>query len=161
MLTPQQFAKLFCYSDMNDINIQTLGYFIFRVYSNMVKLLNKELTRNGIDLQYPQFVIIMVLSRKEGFTQAELTYIVERDKASVSRNIVYLEEKGYVERKSPDGKKKQLFLTDKGKEIIPHLYQIATKNKETVLKGFTEDEKKDILEDLTKMYANLSSVLEK
>lgn len=146
---------------MTDINIQTLGYFMFRTFSNMIKLLNYELSESGLDIQYPQFAIMMVLSKNEGLSQAEMTEIIERDKSAVSRNISYLEEKGYVKRISEGRKKKLLFLTDKGKEIIPSLYRIASKNKETVLKGFSAKEKKYIQESLNKMFLNIISVIEK
>ena len=142
---------------MEDINIQTLGYFIFRVLSNMIKLLNYELTKRGLELQYPQFAMMMVLSKREGLTQAEMTNIVERDKASVSRNITYLEEKGYVRRSMDGGKKKCLFLTEKGKAIIPELYSIATKNKETVLQGFSDEERRTVTKMLERMFLNVTS----
>lgn len=145
---------------MGDINIRTLGYFIFRVLTNMIRLLNKELTREGLGIQYPQFAIMMVLSKKESLTQSEMTEIVDRDKAAVSRNISFLEEIGYVERRFDGGKKKRLYLSRKGKEIIPSLYRIANQNKETVLQGFSEEEKIFVMNSLEKMFLNLNMALD-
>lgn len=146
---------------MKDMNIQTLGYFLFRTFSHMVRLLNYELKASGLDLQYPQFAIMMVLSKKEGISQSELKNIVERDKASISRNVNYLEEKGYLKREAYDGKKKLLYLTDKGKDTIPMLYQIARKNQNTTLKGFSDEEKNTVLENLRKMYINISQITDR
>lgn len=159
MLTPQQFLCFFCYRDMTDINIQTLGYFIFRILTNMVKLLNNKLEEEGIDFQFPQFTIMMALSKSEGLTQAELTDFVQRDKASVSRNVSYLEEKGYVSRNKEGGKMKRLFLTDKGNAIIPRLYEIAHATKDATMTGFSETKKKEIMRNLEKMFRNVSSAL--
>lgn len=143
---------------MSDINIQTLGYFLFRSLTSMIRLLNYELNQSGLEIQYPQFAILMILSKKEGLSQSEMKDIVDRDKASVSRNLNYLEEKGYVKRRAHDGKTKLIYLTEKGKDTIPLLYQIARKNQETSLQGFSEEEKKIIIEGLRKIYINISQV---
>ena len=124
----------------------------------MIRLLNYELSQSGLEIQYPQFAILMILSKKEGLSQSEMKDIVDRDKASVSRNLNYLEEKGYVKRRAHDGKTKLIYLTEKGKDTIPHLYQIARKNQETSLQGFSEEEKKIIIEGLRKIYINISQV---
>lgn len=145
---------------MSDSNIQTLGYFIFRVLTNMIKLLNKELSQRGLDLQYPQFTIMMILSKIEGITQSDMADRIERDKASVSRNITYLEKKGYITRNFDGGKKKRIFLTQKGKDTIPVLYEIATQNKQTVMAGFSEDEKKYVIDSLEKMFLNVAKAVE-
>lgn len=124
----------------------------------MIRLLNYELSQSGLEIQYPQFAILMILSKKEGLSQSEIKDIVDRDKASVSRNLNYLVEKGYVKRRANDGKTKLIYLTEKGKDTIPHLYQIARKNQEISLQGFSEEEKKRIIEGLRKIYINISQV---
>ena len=146
---------------MKDIQIDTLGYFVNRVFSSMVKSLNNKLTEEGLDIQHPQFAILMVMSRKDGIDQSELTEYVGRDKASVSRTIKSLEEKGLVIVKPNGGKKKKIFLSEKGKDLIPKLYEIGHHNTEITLKGFSEKKAKDIFEMLDKMYLNVSSALEK
>ena len=143
---------------MSDINIQTLGYFLFRSLTSMIRLLNYELSQSGFEIQYPQFAILMILSKKEGLSQSEIKDIVDRDKASVSRNLNYLVEKGYVKRRAYDGKTKLIYLTEKGKDTIPYLYRIARKNQEISLQGFSEEEKKKIIEGLRKIYLNISQV---
>ena len=82
-----------------EIKIETLGYFVDRLFTNMVKFLNYELSAAGLDLQHPQFSILMVLGKNDGVSQSELTTFIDRDKASVSRNIKYLENRGYIIKK--------------------------------------------------------------
>lgn len=146
---------------MENVKINTLGYFVDRTFTNMVKYLNYELSASGVGLQHPQFTIMMVLGTKDGISQAEVTKIVDRDKASVSRNIKYLERKGYIEKEARDGRTNLIFLTEKGKEILPKLHEISTKDTEMTLKGFSESKRKAIYELLTKMYLNISSAIEK
>lgn len=126
----------------------------------MQELLNYELRQSGLNIQYPQFTILMILSKKEGLTQTEIAESEDKDKAAVSRNISLLEKAGYVKREADGGKKKRLFLTDKGKELIPTFYQIATKNKEAVMEGFSEEEKETIMASLERMFLNVSRAIE-
>ena len=142
---------------MKDIKIDTLGYFVDRTFTNMVKFLNYELTAAGLDIQHPQYTIMMVLGKNEGISQTQLTNVVDRDKASVSRNIKYLEEKDYIKKEKQDGRTSLIYLTEKGKEILPKLFEISTKDTENTLKGFSESTKKRIYKILTKMYINISS----
>lgn len=146
---------------MNMIQINTLGYLVDRTFSNMVKFLNYELLAKGLDFQHPQFIILMILSKYDGLSQTELTTFIDRDKGSVSRNITYLESKGYIIRRMEGGKKKIIYLTEKGKSIIPILYDISDNNMNTSLKGFSEKNKKAIFEMLRKMSDNVSIELEK
>lgn len=146
---------------MIEFQIDTLGYSIDRIFSNMVKFLNYNLTNEGLEIQHPQFAILMVLSKKDGLEQSALSEYSNRDKATVSRNIKCLEEKGYLHVIPDGGKKKKIFLTEKGKNLIPKLYEIGRQNTETTLKGFSEKKKKEIFDMLHKMYLNISSVTEK
>ena len=140
-----------------DIQIDTLGYYVDRVFSCMVKFLNDKLAECGLEFQHPHFAILIVLSKKDGLDQSALTEFIHRDKAAVSRNIKYLEEKGYVVRRFEGGKKKKVFLTEKSRRVIPVLYDIAAQDTTTTLKGFSESQKKSVYKMLTKMYENISS----
>lgn len=144
-----------------EIKIETLGYFVDRLFTNMVKFLNYELSAAGLNLQHPQFSILMVLGKNDGVSQSELTTFIDRDKASVSRNIKYLENRGYIIKKKDDGRTKLICLTEEGKGILPKIYEIANKDTEMTLKGFSEGKKKIIYDSLTKMYSNISSAIEK
>lgn len=146
---------------MEVVKIDTLGYFVDRTFTNMIKFLNYELSVKGLKLQHPQFAIMMVLRAKDGISQSEITEIVDRDKASVSRNIKYLEGLGYIKKEAIDGRANRIFLTEKGKKILPILNEISTKDTEMTLKGFSESKKKEVFEILTKMYLNISTAIEK
>ena len=156
----QQFLFSRCFSFMKDIQIDTLGFFVDRVFSYMVKSLNKKLNEECFDIQQPQFAILMVMSKKDGLDQSTISEYVNRDKASVSRNIKSLVEKGYLNVKPYGGKKNKIFLSDKGKELIPTLYEIGRYNTLTTLKGFSEKKRGNIFKVLDKMYRNVSSVVE-
>lgn len=144
---------------MNDININTLGYYVDRTFTGMVKYLNYELKNHGLDIQHPHFAIMMVLSRNEGINQSVLASYVDRDKASVSRHLNYLEQKGYIERKFDGGCKNFIYLTEKGKSLVPTLYKISELDTENTLKGFSSKKQDEIYRILTKMYLNIISAI--
>ena len=133
---------------MNDIKIDTLGYFVDRTFTAMVKYLNYELKEHSLDFQHPHFAIMMVLSRNEGINQSTLASYVDRDKASVSRHLNYLEEKGYIDRKFDGGCKNFIFLTEKGKNLIPILNKISELDTENTLKGFAPKKERKSIKSL-------------
>ena len=160
LLKVQQFFNKHCYCYMKDIHIHTLGYYVDRTFTHMVKFLNYELGAAGLNLQHPQFAILMVVAHNEGISQALLTEYVGRDKASVSRNVRYLEKEGYIVRESADGKQKNIILTEKGRKILPLLHEISQKDTDFTLRGFTENQKKEVYKILEKMYINISCSIE-
>lgn len=142
---------------MEDIQIDTLGYYVDRTFTHMVKFLNYELSAAGLDIQHSQFAILMVLSKKNGISLSQINKYINRDKASLSRNIKFLEDKGYIRRDFEGGKKKNIFLTERGNNILPIIYEISQKDTDKTLKGFSESKRKAIYEILYKMYLNIST----
>lgn len=142
---------------MIDINVHTLGYYVDRTFTAMVKYLNYQLKEKGLDIQHSQFTVLMVVAHNEGINQSKIAKYVDRDRASVSRNLNYLEEKGYIERKFDGGCKNFIYLTEKGKRIIPLLIEISEGDTINTLKGFSPKKCKEIFKILTQMYINISS----
>jgi DNA-binding MarR family transcriptional regulator len=64
------------------------------------------------------------LNDREGITQQQLCAILSVDRALASRTMGFLEEQGYILRKrsSEDARSYELYLTDKGKAIMPELF---------------------------------------
>ena len=74
----------------------------------------------GIELTRPQFVLLKVLSEEDGQCQNDLAFITERDKTSMARLVSSMEKKGLVARKNDkhDLRKKNIFLSKAGKDIL-------------------------------------------
>ena len=142
---------------MIDINVNTLGYYVDRTFTAMVRYLNYALKQEGLDIQHPHYVIMMVVSHNEGINQSEISRYIDRDRASVSRNLNYLEKKGYLERRFDGGCKNLIYLTEKGKRIMPKLIEISEADTNNTLKGFSPKKSEEIFKILTKMYINISS----
>lgn len=139
-----------------EVTIETLGYYLDRALFGMIRLLNHTLAGSGLDLKHSQFTVLEALSVKNGISQTELSKILGKDPAAISRTLNYLEKKNYIVRESANGSRNRVLLTDKGKEIVPKLKEIADKVTEIGFTGFRESKKAETMKSLTKIYHNTS-----
>ena len=74
----------------------------------------------GLELTKEQFLVLKFLHDKDGRIQNELAFITNRSKTSLTRLIHTMEKKGLVIRtiSKNDKRAKNIFLTDKGKELF-------------------------------------------
>lgn len=140
--------------EIADFTVSTLGFYINRALSAMIRNLNKELKAAGLDIQHSHFVVLKFLSVKDSVCQSEISYISGKDKAAISRTLAYLEKNNYVVREAQNKCKYSVVLTDKGREIIPLINDIADKVTSKAFTGFRNGAKIRVIEDLTKIYSN-------
>ena len=88
--------------------------------------IHERFLTEGIELTRPQFVILKVLSEKDGRCQNELAIITERDKTSMARLVTAMENKCLVTRKTDkdDLRKKKIYLTQEGKKTLNKAWPI-------------------------------------
>lgn len=137
-----------------ELHIDTLGYYLDRALNVMVKKLNKLFVENDIDLQHSQYTVLKVLWCKDGLSQSQLSNILGKDPAAISRALNYLEGKGYIKRKSLNGKTKGVYLTDYAdskKNEIEHIAELVT---EISTKGMNDEQREILKELLTEIYCN-------
>jgi DNA-binding MarR family transcriptional regulator len=101
-------------------------------------------------------IFILILSEKEGISQKTLTDKVHFDKAHTTRMIQKLIDRDYVIRKQDEDDKRvyRLFLAEKGKQLVPELQSIMHRWHDTLLKGLSEAEKKELTRLLQKIASN-------
>lgn len=94
-------------------------------------------------------IFILKLYEKDGMTQNEITELLHFDKAHTARTLSKLIELGYVTKKHDEKDKRafRIFLTKKGKKIIPHLKKAIKDWNRILTSDFTKEEK-DILFNL-------------
>ena len=134
--------------------ISTIGYYINRALCSLIRRLNKELKEENLQLQHSHFSIMKIVSIREGLTQSELTSIIGKEKSGISRSMTFLEKEGYIERKALNGCTNRVFITEKGRNIIPVLDRVAAKVTNIAMTGFSEKKREDIKNCLTKIYEN-------
>ena len=136
------------------LDITTLGYYLDRALCVMIKSLNKELKEYNLDFQHSDFTILKVLSQADKLSQTDLARLLGKEKSGTGRSLSSLEKKGYIQRMAISGCKNEVCLSDKGKEIIPLLNEIADKVTEKAFKGFSAKKRNEMMESLTLIYKN-------
>lgn len=99
----------------------------FRLYSasrNMTRVYQPLLEQHG--LTYPQYILMMILFEKEAIDFKELSKIIDLTTATLTPIVKKLEADGYLlkEKNPEDGRKINVLLTDKGRDLKDELYHV-------------------------------------
>jgi DNA-binding MarR family transcriptional regulator len=94
------------------------------------------------NLKGPMFAFLLTLSQKDGCSQESLARYLKLSKATATRSITALEKEGYVyrERDEDDRRIYRVFISDKGREIIPLINKTLYEWNQILLSEFTEEE---------------------
>ena len=108
------------------------------------------------DLRGPEPSIISLLEFFDGSSQDDLASMLAIDKSGIARSVGILEDKGYVRREqdTENRRKNKIFLTDKGREMLPVINEKLSQWEDMLLKGYNEEERKAILSYLSLMVKN-------
>ena len=122
--------------------------------------INDNLQLQGQKLTRNQFIVLKILSKRDGICQNDLAFITERDKTSLTRLISSLEAKGMVKRKiaDDDHRKKMIFVTKKGVHNLQEAWPIMTNLEDKIAKGIDSNELANILSLLDKVQNNILSL---
>ncbi|QIK70485.1 MarR family transcriptional regulator [Erysipelothrix sp. HDW6C] len=100
------------------------------------------------DLYTGQPRFLYIIDRNPGITQKQLVEIIKLSKESVSVTLKRLEASGYIERvvSTIDRREKNLFLSEKGKAIMPELTENFDRIDNALFRALS-DKQQSILED--------------
>jgi pyruvate formate lyase activating enzyme len=95
------------------------------------------------DLGYTQMIFILLIFENEGISFNNLAKAGSFDKGTVTKSIQKLEENGFVTVRVSDNDKrnKEVYTTDKCKQLVPQLYQIKNDWFNYVSEALSEEEK--------------------
>ena len=127
------------YTKIIDLSI---GYLVGRLSRAIIKRLSKKFQDAGMDISYEQWSLLVHLYRQDGQTQQALARTAVKDKAAVTRLLNGLEKKNIVLR-IPDRNDKRsnlVYLTNKAKELKPHLIGFVEEMLEEAAQGIDPDE---------------------
>lgn len=135
-------------------NDSSIGRWISILYRYRLNYLGKRLEPYNIGSG--QHLFLMVLSKNDGINQEELSSYLKIDKATTAKAIKKLEEEGYVIRRIDDIDKRayRVFLTDKGRDVIPIIDEAVKDWEEFITEGFSEKERISVGALLGKMAQN-------
>ncbi|MGI5059273.1 MarR family winged helix-turn-helix transcriptional regulator [Treponema pectinovorum] len=140
------------YSENSVLNL------ISRIHSQSQDFLQGKLFNVGLkELATSHGNILFSLSQNETMNLGELAKRINRDKSTTTILVKKLQNEGFIEIKKDetDARKKIIQLTTKGKSYNEQTAKVSNDLISTCYKGFSQDEKKQLVELLNKLCLNL------
>ncbi|NCU31624.1 MAG: MarR family transcriptional regulator [Candidatus Moranbacteria bacterium] len=139
----------------------SLGKWIAVLHKYRRSYVNKKLEPYGFS--GGQFTILLALSRHDGANQEEIAERLKIDKTMAAKAIKKLEGNGYIlkKRDQSDGRAYNVFLTQKGRDLVPFIKKTALDWENGVISGLTEEECQTVERLLAKMANNAFDFCEK
>lgn len=137
----------------NIYGIPNIGCLLGIAYQTEVTRLGSELAAQGLDITAAEYLILRVLYANGTLQQCDISRILCKDKAAVSRNIQSLSKKGLVSMEAVSYKCCMVSLTDSGESLRPRLMDIAGKLHQELAARITRQQMeslREILETITK-----------
>jgi len=93
-------------------------------------------------LKGPMFAFLLTLSHKDGCSQESLARYLRLSKATATRAITALEKEGYVYREKDEDDRRiyRVFISEKGREIIPLINSTLQEWNGILLSEFSDEE---------------------
>lgn len=100
-----------------------------------------------------QFAVLTAISRYPGVDQGSLAASVALDRSTMADLARRLESRGLIARETPlhDGRRKLLYLTDEGADVLDEVYNRARELDDRLLEGHSTKERQRIVAELTKL----------
>ncbi|ESU24620.1 regulatory protein MarR [Flavobacterium enshiense DK69] len=116
----------------------------------------KKLREHGFKITIDQWLVIKCILENPDITQHELSELVFKDNASVTRIIDLLIKAGYLEKETnpEDRRKFMLHVTKEGEEVIRNVHEVVLQNRSIALNGINQKELETADAVLRKIIAN-------
>lgn len=128
-----------------------------RISESITLLANKELKDAGYELTFEQALVVFLLNFYDGLTQRDIAISLDKDSPSITRLIDELEGLKMLERRSDpnDRRAKNIYLTSKGKSVVPGIIDVTKVAFKKAFKGISDDEVNVMQSVLKRMMENM------
>jgi MarR family transcriptional regulator, transcriptional regulator for hemolysin len=127
---------------------------------DIARLLRKRFDQRAatLGLSRAQWQVLFHLHRHEGINQSGLADILEIKGVTLGRLVDRLEAAGWVERRADlnDRRARRLHTTAKVAPMLERLWALGEMNREEALAGLGDGERRELVDALLKIRANLS-----
>jgi DNA-binding MarR family transcriptional regulator len=142
-----------------------LGYWLFYAQRRVAYAFNEVLKEcchehDKPTVTPPQWGVLTLLQGQEGMTMGAISKKRAIDMATVTGIIKRLEQSGLVERHHDVADRRQVmvYLTDEGRDIMRYLPDAAREFHEIMMRGFSEEERRDLVAKLQQIVVNVGEV---
>lgn len=111
-----------------------------------------------INVTRSQWAMIAIVARCSGSTQRTLAEYLEMSEAAAGRLIDRLCAEGLLERREhrDDRRARAVYLTEEARPLLDKLQAIANENERAMFDGFSDEEVRQLLDFMTRIYENVS-----
>lgn len=119
--------------------------------------LGRMLKQSGIDISSDQWSVLMALSDNDGPSQTDLALKLYKVRSNITRILDIMEKMELIERRrsSADKREYNVFITDKGKNMIPDLKRASASILGKALQNANTEELAIVKSVLNKIFTNL------
>lgn len=141
--------------EKNGLNCDILGRYISGAYRHSQILINRAFEK--FNIAHGQYFFMLFVYFNEGVSQKDVSRELGVDKTTTAKALKHLEEIGYIERVQSvtDKRYYELYITEKGNDVFPLMWDEITKIAKIASKGLTEDEYKKTLECMKIICSNI------
>lgn len=146
---------------MDKIDIEhSLGYVVARANWMMKTGFSRILREKGLDVTPEQWAVMYFAWENPGISQTELARRSLKDKPNVTRILDVLVKKQYVERRDDpsDRRAARVFLTDRGREILPGVLDAAMQSNREAVADIDEAQARQLVSLLNQVIETLEKL---
>jgi DNA-binding MarR family transcriptional regulator len=135
----------------------SLGHLASNASRAVLRRINQELARHGLDITPEQFSVIVHVWDQEGLPQYMLTSKLYKDKTNMARLVGSLEAAGFITRRpgQTDAREKIIYLTSEGRDVMIRISNLVGKILEVAQRGIDEQELRTCKDVLRRFHNNL------
>lgn len=138
---------------------QTIFYSIEKTIKEYRRFAQRNLNKTIENITIDQALLLIFKKNYPELSQNELSELMFKDNASVTRMIELMTKKDYLERSinKQDRRKFNLNITDNGEKILTDLNTIILSNRKSALRGISNSEITQLKNTLDKIINNCNS----
>ncbi len=139
------------------IDNRLLGDLLMDIYKNLKATIERDLRPFGIGMGQLQILMVYFQDIRQSHTQHEIVTVLGVDKGNISRSVMKLLAKNYLE---PDPLTHRAYrLTEKGLALKSEITKIFIETNEWMTRNLEEDDISQTLATLTRISGNLERIL--
>lgn len=132
----------------NTYGIPNIGCLLGIAYQTEIARLGTALAEQGLGITPAEYLILRVLYAHGPVQQFEISRILCKDKAGISRSVQALSKKGLVDTDPVSYKCCIVSLTEAGESLKPRVLEIAEKRHRELAEKITSQQMQDLREIL-------------
>ena len=140
------------------ILVKQVGVYVNILNCRLKKHLAEVFKKNNVNLTAEQYLVMDTLWNEGTLTQQAISFIIQKDKNSVTQFIDNLEKKGLVSRSvaKEDRRVNNIVVTAEGMALKDSTKQLAIETMEKAVEGINEQDLQTFVTVLKKICSNIS-----